>query len=262
MATTSDFSTPTGVTLTDPKLFRQACYIDGAWVNARSERDDRRRQPGDRRGRRHRAEAGRRRDARGDRGGRPGAAGVAQEDRRRSAPAVLRKWFDLMMPAPGRPGAADDHRAGQAAGRVEGRGRLRRGVHRVVRRGSQARLRRHHSRAPGRQAHRRHQAADRRGRLHHAVELPARDDHAQGRPGARRRLHRGAQARVADAVLGAGAGELAERAGIPKGVFNVVTGSAGGDRRRADLQPDRAEALVHRLDRGRQAADGAVRRAR
>ncbi len=32
---------------------------------------------------------------------------------------------------------------------------------------------------------------------------------------------------TADAVLGAGAGELAERAGVPAGVFNVVTGSAG-----------------------------------
>src|SRR5207344_2299217 len=29
-------STVTGVTLTDQNLFRQACYIDGAWVNARS----------------------------------------------------------------------------------------------------------------------------------------------------------------------------------------------------------------------------------
>jgi succinate-semialdehyde dehydrogenase/glutarate-semialdehyde dehydrogenase len=29
-------STVTGVTLTDEKLFRQACYIDGAWVTARS----------------------------------------------------------------------------------------------------------------------------------------------------------------------------------------------------------------------------------
>ena len=29
-------SAATGVTLTDEKLFRQACYIDGAWVNARS----------------------------------------------------------------------------------------------------------------------------------------------------------------------------------------------------------------------------------
>ncbi|OFV93966.1 MAG: succinate-semialdehyde dehydrogenase (NADP(+)) [Acidobacteria bacterium RIFCSPLOWO2_02_FULL_64_15] len=29
-------STPTGLALVDPKLFRQACYVDGAWVGARS----------------------------------------------------------------------------------------------------------------------------------------------------------------------------------------------------------------------------------
>ena len=28
--------TATGVTLTDQNLFRQACYVDGAWVPARS----------------------------------------------------------------------------------------------------------------------------------------------------------------------------------------------------------------------------------
>jgi succinate-semialdehyde dehydrogenase / glutarate-semialdehyde dehydrogenase len=32
----TDTSTPTGVALKDPKLFRQACYIDGAWVTARA----------------------------------------------------------------------------------------------------------------------------------------------------------------------------------------------------------------------------------
>ena len=35
MATQMTSSTTTGVTLTDPKLFRQSCYVDGAWVNAR-----------------------------------------------------------------------------------------------------------------------------------------------------------------------------------------------------------------------------------
>ena len=54
--------------------------------------------------------------------------------------------------------------------------------------------------------------------------------------------------------------ELAERAGIPKGVFNVVTGSADRDRRRDDLQPAGAQAHLHRLDRDRQDADAAVRR--
>ena len=36
MATQSSSSTVTGVTLTDDKLFRQSCYVDGAWVNAAS----------------------------------------------------------------------------------------------------------------------------------------------------------------------------------------------------------------------------------
>ncbi len=54
--------------------------------------------------------------------------------------------------------------------------------------------------------------------------------------------------------------ELAERAGVPKGVFSCVTGDVEGDRRRDDLEPDRAQADLHRLDRGRQIADGAVRR--
>src|SRR6058998_3491475 len=34
MATTS--AVPTGVTLKDSKLFRQACYVDGAWIDARA----------------------------------------------------------------------------------------------------------------------------------------------------------------------------------------------------------------------------------
>ena len=41
--------------------------------------------------------------------------------------------------------------------------------------------------------------------VHHAVEFSARDDHAQGRAGDRGRLHRRAEAGVADAVLRAGA---------------------------------------------------------
>ena len=56
--------------------------------------------------------------------------------------------------------------------------------------------------------------------------------------------------------------ELAERAGIPKGVFNVVTGSAkevGGELTGNDLG---AQAVVHRLDRGRQDPAQAVRRHR
>src|SRR5947207_11741195 len=36
MATTDSTSPPLGVTLTDTTLFRQSCYVDGAWVGARS----------------------------------------------------------------------------------------------------------------------------------------------------------------------------------------------------------------------------------
>ena len=50
--------------------------------------------------------------------------------------------------------------------------------------------------------------------------------------------------------------ELADRAGVPKGVFNVITGSRERDRRGADLEPHRAQAHLHRLDRRGQEADG------
>src|SRR6188474_296464 len=32
----AETSAATGIQLTDSKLFRQSCYIDGAWVNARA----------------------------------------------------------------------------------------------------------------------------------------------------------------------------------------------------------------------------------
>ncbi len=43
---------------------------------------------------------------------------------------------------------------------------------------------------------------------------------------------------------------LAERAGMPPGVCNVLTGPSGADGRRTDHQPAGAETVVHRLDRG------------
>jgi succinate-semialdehyde dehydrogenase/glutarate-semialdehyde dehydrogenase len=59
----------------------------------------------------------------------------------------------------------------------------------------------------------------------HAVEFPARHDHAQGRAGARRRLHGGRQAGRADAADGAGAGRAGRgRRALPAGVLNVLTG--------------------------------------
>ena len=98
----------------------------------------------------------------------------------------------------------------------------------------------------------------------HAVELPRRDAHAQVRARARGRLHDGAEAGRADAAVRA-----RDRAARPRG------GPAGrrlpdrhrrgrgrtADRRRDDVEPHRAQARLHRLDGGREAADGAVREA-
>ena len=67
--------------------------------------------------------------------------------------------------------------------------------------------------------------ADRRLRLHHAVELADQPDRLQGRPGARRRLHDGAEAvarsRRSNAIIFA---EILDEAGVPAGVFNLVNG--------------------------------------
>ena len=90
----------------------------------------------------------------------------------------------------------------------------------------------------------------------HAVELPVLDDHAQGGACARRGLHGRDQARRGDAVLGAGA----RRARAPRGLSARRAQRdhrrRAEDRRRADRQSRRAQAVVHRLDRGRPAADG------
>src|SRR5688500_20026364 len=96
----------------------------------------------------------------------------------------------------------------------------------MVRRGGEARLRRRDSQPPGRQAHPGDQAADRR----------VGDDHAWNFPNAM-------ITRKAGPALAAGCpvvlkpasatpfsalalAELAERAGVPKGVFNVLTGDS------------------------------------
>ena len=63
-------------------------------------------------------------------------------------------------------------------------------------------------------------------RRDHAVELPERDDHAQGRAGARRRLHDGDQARERRRRSRRSRWRSWPSApACPKGVFNVVTGA-------------------------------------
>ena len=98
--------------------------------------------------------------------------------------------------------------------------------------------------AADRHAHRRAQAAGRRLRRHHALELPVGDDHAQGRARAGRRQHDRLQARRADAALGARAGRARRPRGHPAGRLpdrHRRRRGRAGDRRRADRQPDRAQ---------------------
>ena len=110
-----------------------------------------------------------------------------------------------------------------------------------------------------RQLARRARAGRRRGR-HHAVELPAVPDRAQGRPGAGRRLHRRAQAERggADQRLHPGRGH---RRGRP-----ARRRLQPGERRRAGRRrghrrpPQGRHGLLHRLDPGRPAGHGAGRR--
>ena len=80
MATTST-TVPTGITLNDSKLFRQSCYVDGAWINAQSGAHHRRGQPGDRRGGRHGAEAWRSETRAAIEAADRALPGVAEEDR-------------------------------------------------------------------------------------------------------------------------------------------------------------------------------------
>ena len=99
----------------------------------------------------------------------------------------MRRWFDLMMAnqedlarlmttEQGKPLAESRGEVAYAASFLEWFGEEAKRVYGDTIPGQQRR-----------QAHRRHQAADRRRRLHHAVEFSAGDDHAQGRPGDRRR---------------------------------------------------------------------------
>ena len=135
---------------------------------------------------------------------------------------------------------AHPHRAGQAAGRGQGRGDLERGLYRVVRGGGQAHRRRRHSRRQPRPAHRGAEAAGGRVRRHHPLELSQRHDHPQGRPGADAGrtmcIKPAAQTPLSALALAV----LAERAGVPKGAFSVIT---------TEAKPARSSATTRRWPR-------------
>ena len=108
----------------------------------------------------------------------------------------------------------------------------------------------------------RSEAADRRHGRDHTVEFPQRDDHAQGRPRTRRRLHNGDQAGRADAAVRTGdGGACRTRGGAERraecrhrrGAF--ITRHRPGTVR----QPDGAQDYLHRLHRSRPHPDAAER---
>ncbi len=139
---------------------------------------------------------GRRRPQRcgtGHSGGRGGTAGLVGADRLRALGEAVQRLpaDDGTQAALGR---TDDPRAGQAPESRAERSEVRRRLPAVVRRGSQARLRRDHPLLPQRPAFPGAPAAGRRGGGHHALELSGFHVDPQDRARPRRRLHRRAQA--------------------------------------------------------------------
>ena len=189
-----------GVFLQDQTLFRQQCYVDGHWLDAKSGGTTGVVNPAD-----------------GQVIGTVPAFSAAEtraaiEAANRAFPAwraktakeraqILRKWYDLMMA--NQEDLAIIMTAEQGKPMAESRGEIGYGgsfIEWFAEEGKRA-YGDVIPPAPERQADRCHQGAGRRRRHDHAVELPERHDHAQGGARARRRLHRGRTAGDGDAVL-------------------------------------------------------------
>ena len=242
----------TSIRLKDPSLLSQHCYVDGRWTDAQAGTTMNVVNPANGRG-----SAPPRGWALPKRGS-PSTPPLppfrlAREDgqgTKRSPAQVVRSDARQQR----RPGADSHHRAREAAGGVERRDRDRRGVHRVVRRRSEARLRRRDTDDLQRPPARRREGAGRRVRRDHAVEFPVVDDHPQGRARACRGLHRRDQARRGHALLGAGACRARASGGISAGRAQRRHRRRARDRRRDVRESHGAQALVHGLDRGRPAS--------
>ena len=189
-------------------------------------RHDRRGESRDRRNARHDPQHGRGRNTACDRRGRPALPAWAAKTAKDRA-AVLRRWFDLMLAhqedlatlmtaEQGKPLAESKGEIAYAASFIEW----------FAEEGKRA-LWRHRFPAINGQAH---LVLRQPVGVVAAItpwNFPVGDDHAQGGTGARRRLHHGLASRPTQTPFSALAlAELGERAGIPEGVFNVITGSA------------------------------------
>ena len=185
------------------ELLRTRAFIGGEWVDASQRRDPSGvSNPATREVPRHayrswvpprRAAPSRRRTA-------AFPAWAARTAKERAA--ILRRWYELLLANQDDLATLMTAEQGKPLAEAKGEIAYARLLHRVVRRGGQAALRRRDPRASARQAHPGAAPAGGRGGRHHAVELPAGHDHAQGRARARRRLHLRLQARQPDALLG------------------------------------------------------------
>ena len=111
--------------LKDPSLFRQQCYVDGEWIDADAGGTVDVTNPATRRADRHRAEPGRGRDAPRDRGGRARPFPPGARRPPRSAPTILRRWFDLMIANQDDLAVLMTAEQGKPLAEAQGRGRLR-----------------------------------------------------------------------------------------------------------------------------------------
>jgi len=219
-------STATGVTLTDEKLFRQACYIDGAWVNARSNTTINVDNPatGEIVGTVPKLGAVETREA-------IEAAGRAlpawRKKTAKERAAVLRQWFDLMMQhqddlaklmtvEQGKPLAESKGEVAYAAAFLEWFGEEAKRVY--------------GDSIPGHQADKRIFAIKQPIGVvacitpwNFPLAMITRKAGPAMAAGCTVVLKPASQTPFSALALA----ELAERAGVPKGVFNVVTGSAG-----------------------------------
>ena len=157
---------------------------------------------------------------------------------------------------------AHDRRAGQAAGRSQGRDRLRR---RASSSGSPRKASASTATSfPATRPDKRILVLRQPIGVVAAItpwNFPAAMITRKAAPGARRRLHVRLQARAADAATPRSPWPSSPSAPACRPACSTWSPAAprdiGGE---MTSQPDRAQAHVHRLDRGRQEADGAVRR--
>ena len=243
--------------LKDKSLLKDKCYIDGQWVAGKA--DDRRHQSGEF------GDVicavpklGARETARGHRGGREGPEGLGRQDRQERA-AILRKWYDLMLE--NQEDLAQIMTAEQGKPLAESRGEVAYGASFIEFFAEEAK-RIYGETIPSPWPTSRIVVIRQPVGVVAAI-TPWNFPNAMITRKAGPALAAGCTfvcKPASETPLSALAlAELGERAGIPAGVFNVITGSATRDRRRDDLEPDGALPHLHRLDRDRQAADAAVR---